>query len=188
MRPARELTGTFPEHGWHSDYPYHPGVLERERWQDDSVLGVQFNICVDEFRTDNAATQYLPDSSALRQWPTVAFNTGGTHMGKGVHRDVKQMTAPGGSALIYDSRTWHRACEELNASGEDRVAILNAVTPAWVLPMTDKQPATDRYNDSPTADMLTERERQDIDRLCNTATQAAPPGAPRIKRPERRPG
>jgi len=188
MRPAKELLGKFPPLGWHTDYPYHPGVLERERWGDDRPLGVQYNICVDEFRADNAATQYLPDSFALRQWPTEEFNTGGTRMGKGVHKDVEQMTAPSGSALVYDSRTWHRACDELNVSGEDRVAILNAVTPSWVLPMVDKTMSAKNYTIAETDNRLTIRERKDVKRLCHAKTRKPPKGAPTVKHPERRLG
>lgn len=181
MRPTKDLLGTFPEDGWHSDYPYHPGVFPQERWSDDSVFGVQFNICIDAFRADNAATQYVPQSHALRRWPPRAFNTGGTRVGQGTHRDVKQMEAPAGSALIYDARTWHRACDELNVSGEDRVAVLNAVAPSWVLPMTDKSRGTAVYRAAEVSDALNERERADIDRLCNAPTAAAPSWAPRLQ-------
>lgn len=182
MRPAKELLGTFPEQGWHSDYPYHPGVFPQDRWADDPVFGLQFNICVDEFRPDNAATQYLPGSHKLRRWPPIEFNTGGTRMGQGVHKDVAQMVAPAGAALIYDSRTWHRACDELNVSGENRFAILNAVAPSWVLPMTGKRHTSKLYSTSAVAAQLTRRERADIHRLCNEPTTPAPVGAPEIQR------
>ena len=188
MRPAKELLGKFPPLGWHTDYPYHPGVLERERWGDDRPLGVQVNVCVDEFRADNAATQFLPNSFALRQWPTEEFNTGGTRMGKGVHKDVAQMEAPSGSALVYDSRTWHRACDELNVSGEDRVAILNAVAPSWVLPMVDKAQSASTYRSSDTNAALTTREQKDIKRLCHAKTRKPPKGAPIVKHPIRTTG
>ena len=69
-------------------------------------------------------------------------------MGEGLHKDVKQFEAPAGSAILYDSRTWHRRCDEANVSGKDRIAILNAVTPSWVLPMSDKQAASDSYKTS----------------------------------------
>ncbi len=182
MRPAKELLGTFPESGWHSDYPYHPGVLPYENWADEQVMGIQFNICIDEFREDNAATQYQPGSHALCRFPPKEFNEGGTRMGEGVHKDVKQMLASAGSALVYDSRTWHRACDELNVSGEHRVAVLNAVAPNWVIPMTDKRAGSGSYRRSDTANQLTERERADIGRLCNDATYQTPVGAPLIRR------
>ena len=182
MRPAKELLGTYPESGWHSDYPYHPGVLPFENWSDANVMGVQFNICIDEFRADNAATQYQPGSHALCRFPPREFNEGGTRMGEGVHKDVRQMLAPAGSALVYDSRTWHRACDELNVSGEHRVAILNAVAPNWVIPMVDKRGGSRSYRRSETAAQLNDRERADIERLCNDPTYQAPVGAPRIRR------
>ena len=182
MRPARELLGTFPESGWHSDYPYHPGVLPFENWADAKVMGVQFNICIDEFRADNAATQYQPGSHALCRFPPKEFNEGGTRMGEGVNKEVRQMLAPAGAALVYDSRTWHRACDELNVSGEHRVAILNAVAPSWVIPMIDKRGGAKAYRRSGTKAALNARERATIERLCNDATYQAPVGAPRIRR------
>lgn len=49
----------------------------------------------------------------------------------------QQMCAPAGSVIMYDSKTWHRAPPERNVSGEDRIAILNAVTPRYIVPMID---------------------------------------------------
>ncbi|HKI73509.1 MAG TPA: hypothetical protein VJ998_02640, partial [Pseudomonadales bacterium] len=53
LRPARSLIGQFPASGWHSDYPYHHDVFPDDRWQDDAIYGVQYNICIDAFRADN---------------------------------------------------------------------------------------------------------------------------------------
>lgn len=177
LRPAKALIGTFPESGWHSDYPYHPGVLESARWGDAEPLAVQYNVCIDEFRQDNAATQFLPYSREKRAFPPMEFNEGGTRMGEGVHRDVEQMVAASGSVLIYDARTWHRACEELNTSGADRVAILNAVARSWVRPMADKSPGSLSYLKSLTPQHLNDRERSDIESLCLRKTQDAPQGS-----------
>lgn len=47
------------------------------------------------------------------------------------------MCAAAGSVILYDSKTWHRAASERNVSGSDRIAILNAVTPRFVVPMID---------------------------------------------------
>jgi len=178
VKPADELLGTFPELGWHSDYPYHPGVFPDDHFPEDPAFGVQFNFCIDDFRADNAGTQFVPGSHALCRRPPPEFNEGGTRMGEGVHKDVQQFQVPAGSALIYDSRTWHRACYELNVSGHDRKAILNAVTPNWVLPMMDKTDMRDRYHGSEMPSLLTDRERQDVERLCNRATQPTPEGMP----------
>ena len=91
LKPADLLRGTFPEEGWHSDYPYHAGVFPGDAWPERPVFGVQFNICVDEFRADNAATQYLPGSHLKRKRPTAEFNAGGTRMGPGRARRCAAM-------------------------------------------------------------------------------------------------
>jgi len=178
VKPAKELKGTFPEDGWHSDYPYHPGVFPDEDWPESPIFGVQYNICIDEFRAGNGATQFVPGSHFFCKRPPSEFNEGGTRMGEGVHQDVQQFHAPAGAALVYDSRTWHRRCDELNTSGRDRMAMLNAVTQSWVPPMWEKESIGHLYKGSDVPDMLTERQRRDIDRLCNRETQPRPEGMP----------
>ncbi len=178
LKPAKALKGTFPEGGWHNDYPYHPGVFPDEYWPETPIFGAQFNICVDRFEPANAGTQYLPGSHRLCQKPSIEFNRGGTRMGVGVHKDVRQMEASAGAALLYDSRTWHRGCHELNVSGQDRIALLNAVTPSWVRPMMDKHSVSREYLASDIPDALNARERRDVHRLCNSATMETPVGMP----------
>jgi ectoine hydroxylase-related dioxygenase (phytanoyl-CoA dioxygenase family) len=90
------------------------------------------------------------------------------------------MQAPAGAALIYDSRTWHRACPELNVSGEDRLAILNAVCPAWVRSMVDKQPGTKHYRASNMAAQLEPLVRDEIEALCHADRVQSPAGVPNI--------
>ena len=182
VKPAGTLRGTFPDRGWHTDYPYHPGVFPDDAWPEHPAMGVQFNVCVDAFRAENAATQYLPGSHLRRERPPLEFNTGGTRMGHGQHAGVRQWLAPAGSGLIYDSRMWHRACHELNASGQDRIAILNAVAPSYIRPMMDKSALGGAFPGSTVACRLTERERMDIERLCCRPTRPAPPGMPRLNR------
>jgi len=179
VKPAKALLGTFPDGGWHSDYPYHPGVFADDRWPDEPVYGVQFNVCIDAFRRDNGATQFLPGSFRLRHWPIDDFNRP-TRMGEPPHEAVEQILAPAGAALIYDARTWHRACYELNVSGENRLAILNAVAPAYVPPMLDKRPVGEQYAAGPVPADLTARERAEIERLCLAPTATPPPDAPRF--------
>jgi hypothetical protein len=187
LRPSKESIGAFPESGWHSDYPYHPDVYPEDRWQDEQVYGVQYNICIDEFRADNAATQFVPGSHRMRQFPPVEMNRGGTRMGTPPHEGVVQMLAPAGAALIYDARTWHRACTELNSSGRDRLAILNAVCPRWVRPMADKTRGTKQFVASGTAQQLNEREQNELNRLCHEKGAPPPDGAPSIGAKERQP-
>ena len=86
--------------------------------------------------------------------------------------------APAGAALVYDSRIWHRRCDELNTSGRDRMAILNAFAQSWVPPMWEKESIGRLYKRSDVPDMLTKRQRRDIDRLCNREAQPRPEGMP----------
>ena len=183
VKPADRLAGTFPEDGWHTDYPYHAGVLPADSWPEHPPLGVQFNICVDAFRDDNAATQYMPGSHLRRKPPPRELNTGGTRMGQGRHAGVRQWLAPAGAAIIYDARTWHRACNELNASRRNRIAILNAVAPSYIRPMMDKSALGKAFPGSPVAGSLTDRERTEIKRLCCRPTRPTPAGMPRLNSP-----
>ena len=180
LKPAKNLLGTHPVGGWHSDYPYHNGVFPNDEWPENPVYGIQYNVCVDDFRDETGATQFVPGSHSWCRPPSEEFNDTGNLMGQGVHKDVKQMTASAGAALIYDARTWHRACHELNVSGKDRVAFLNAVAPAWVRPMTDKTFLVEDYKQSEVPSLLTEREKGEIDRLCVKPTLPTPEDRPTL--------
>ncbi len=107
-------------------------------------------------------------------------------MGKGQHKEVAQFCAQAGAGLIYDARTWHRACHELNASGEDRIAFLNAVAPDWIRPMIDKAPVGELYAASEVPTELSARERSEVDRLCNSETRETPAGMPQLLERSRR--
>ena len=181
VKPAKEMLNTFPEGGWHSDYPYHPGVFPNEDWPAEPIFGAQFNICIDAFTAEAAATQFVPGSHRRLEFPNEAFNLGGTRMGVGQHAEVAQLLAPAGSALLYDARTWHRACHELNVSGGDRIAILNAVAPAWVRPMSEKTWMLPRWEDAPARAALTPRECAEIERLCMSETASTPEGMPALQ-------
>ena len=108
-------------------------------------------------------------------------------MGEGVHKEVSQMLAPAGAALIYDARMWHRSCDELNISGEDRVALLNAVAPDWVLPMIDRSKVAAAYRSSHVPAALSEREAADIERLFHSEPRQTPPGMPWLTPKQRDP-
>jgi hypothetical protein len=165
MRPAKKLRGERPEGGWHADYPYRDDFFEGNAFPEGLRLGVQCNICVDEFRPGNAGTQYIPNSHLNNTAPRADLNVGGTFMGTGAHKDVVQVHAPAGSAFIYDSKMWHRAAPELNESGADRVAILHAVTPSWIMPMMLRSNELERFQASPVREKLTKRELDDADAM-----------------------
>ena len=167
LKPAKKLLGERPPGGWHADYPYRPGRFTNDEWPEFPRLGVQYNICVDQFTGHNGATQFMPGSHLFKTAPTADWNANGTRMGVGVHKDVTQVEAPAGAAFIYDARVWHRACPELNESDADRVCILNSVLPSWVQPMSPRDEGAEMFQDSPARDILTPREVRDVERMCN---------------------
>ncbi len=181
LKPAKRLLGASSSGGWHADYPYHPGVFPDDRWPSSPPYGVQFNICVDSFRPDNGATEFVPGSHERCQVPPASLGVDGTRVGEGAQTSVRQLLAPAGAAIIYDARTWHRACPERNVSGVDRLAILNAVTPSWVAPMADRSPGASAYRASEVQPALTARERAEIDRLVDRPPTPPPPGAPALR-------
>eukprot|EP00747_Dinoflagellata_sp_TGD_P056426 gnl/TRDRNA2_/TRDRNA2_150081_c1_seq1.p1 gnl/TRDRNA2_/TRDRNA2_150081_c1~~gnl/TRDRNA2_/TRDRNA2_150081_c1_seq1.p1 ORF type:complete len:349 (-),score=25.84 gnl/TRDRNA2_/TRDRNA2_150081_c1_seq1:77-988(-) len=185
LRPASknrpgETAGGPGQNYWHTDYPYHSGRIPRRAWMDTVKLGVQYNICVDEFRSDNGATQFIPGSHLKNASPPSELNDNGVASQWG----AVQFTAPPGAAIMYDAKTWHRQCPELNRSGKDRIAILNAVSPAWVVPMLSKSVEASRYAKSSVPAELNPRDRRVLERMCCAPTSAGPdivsgaPGAP----------
>eukprot|EP00935_MAST-01C_sp_MAST-1C-sp1_P001837 g1837.t1 len=172
LKPARELVDTaLPLHargaaaGFHADYPYRVGRFLDDEWPEHMRLGVQYNVCVSAFRKDNGATQFIPNSHLIPHAPPHEVNEA-----LAVPADTVQLEAPAGAAFIYDSRLWHRACPELNVSGEDRIAILHAVTPSWIVPMVDRQAEAEAYAQSPVPAMLTPREKADMERMIALRT------------------
>ena len=89
------------------------GGFSDDEWPEYPALGVQYNICVDDFKASKGGTQFIPGSHLRKHGPGWKeygedVNIGGTKIGEGVHRDVVHVEAPAGSAFIYDSRLWHR--------------------------------------------------------------------------------
>jgi len=152
---GRHLQRDGPER-WHIDYPW-----------DQTNSAVQFNVCVDPFTERNGATQYVPGSHQEGRGPPDEFNKGVTRPGHGMHKHVKPMLAPAGAAIIYDSRTWHRACPEANISGSSRVGILNAVAKRSVKPMADRREDVQAYIKSGAGQELTEQQRLDMHHLLD---------------------
>ena len=81
------------------------------------------------------------------------------------------MVAPAGSVIMYDSKTWHRAPPERNRSGADRIAILNAVTPRYIVPMIDMKAdlenAVQASKSGEWDQHLTARERREMDAMLS---------------------
>ena len=133
--------------GWHSDYPYHWGVPAEGRVPAGTgqvVLGVQRNVCISEFSKVGGATvfklgSHTRDEGPPADWGTAELVYRPDYREKrglpynGVEADV--IEAPGGSIILYDARTWHRA--GVNRTDKKRGAMLQAMIPMYILPKND---------------------------------------------------
>lgn len=68
--------------------------------------------------------------------------------------------APGGSIILYDARTWHRA--GINRSQHKRAAMLSTFQTVDVVPKTDTKYAYGRLLKSPVYQELDAREQHEI--------------------------
>ena len=87
-----------------SDYPYRDGRFPADAFPPDVVLGVQCNICIDDFRADNAATMFCLGSHKVNTKPPAYYNEQGNE--GWLPPEAVQLEAPAGSAIVYDSRMW----------------------------------------------------------------------------------
>ena len=161
--------------GWHSDYPYHWGVPVRGHVptpSGETVLGVQRNFCVSPFTKMGGATAFKLGSHALDQGPPVEWGLASDHYQEGYREahglpytgpDADIIEAPGGSIILYDSRTWHRA--GVNRTDKKRAALLMAITPMYVMPKNDTSQSYKALLASAAYEKLNERERGEVERL-----------------------
>ena len=158
--------------GWHSDYPYHWGVPAPGKVPAHAggvVLGVQRNVCVSEFTRERGATAFKLGSHALDRPPPESWGSAAAHARPG-HRakhglpyhgpEADVIEAPAGSIILYDARMWHRA--GVNRTPHKRAAMLQAVTPMFVMPKNDTSRAYKHFIQSAAYQELTQRERADI--------------------------
>lgn len=82
---------------------------------------------------------------------------------KGQFEVADLVEAPGGSTLLYDARTWHRA--GINRTAHKRAAILQAMVPSYVMPKNDTTGPFKELLDSPVYELLDDRVKQEIERL-----------------------
>lgn len=161
--------------GWHSDYPYHWGVPAEGKvpvGTGQAVLGVQRNVCVSEFSKLGGATVFKLGSHARDEgppdaWGTVALALRDDYREKhglpynGPEADV--IEAPGGSIILYDARTWHRA--GVNRSDKKRAAMLQAMIPMYILPKNDTSQSYLEFIRSDAFAELNEREKTEFQSL-----------------------
>ena len=161
--------------GWHSDYPYHWGVPAQGRVPTPSgktVLGVQRNVCISPFTKVGGATAFKLGSHAKDQGPPAEWGVASDHYQVGYREahglpytgpDADIVEAPGGSIILYDARTWHRA--GVNRTDQKRAALLMAITPMYVMPKNDTSHSYKAFLASDTYEDLNERERIEVERL-----------------------
>ena len=166
--------------GWHSDYPYLWGIAANSSDGNrivphnalNLVLGIQRNLCVTEFNSENGATCFKLGSHRLGEGPPQEWGCGNTYKKeesrkqrglpyRGPEADV--IEAPAGSYVIYDARTWHRA--GVNRTNKKRAAMLQSVVPMYIMPFMETARPYKAFLESPLASQLTERERIEMEAL-----------------------
>ena len=167
--------GKRPVQGWHSDYPYHWGVPAPGRvpvQPGASRLGVQRNVCVSDFTKVGGATAFKLGSHARNEGPPDGWGTAARYASRnyraehglpynGPEADIVE--APGGSIILYDSRTWHRA--GVNRTDNKRAAMLQAMVPMYVMPKVDMSAAYKQFAASRVYRDITDRERTELEAL-----------------------
>lgn len=165
--------------GWHSDFPYLWGIDRHVgggripvRKTGDLVLGIQRNICVTDFTRSNGATRFKLGSHRRNVGPPADWGLGVAYRRPG-HRkrhglpyggpEADVIEAPAGSVLLFDARTWHRA--GLNETDGRRAAILQAVTPPYIMPFADSGAAFKTFAKSAPWQEITDRERRELESL-----------------------
>mmetsp|Transcript_22564 Transcript_22564/g.74814 ORF Transcript_22564/g.74814 Transcript_22564/m.74814 type:complete len:613 (+) Transcript_22564:694-2532(+) len=109
---------------------------------------------------------YMPRSHLENRWPDELNDNVGSLAGDPVHARARQFVAPRGAAVVYDSRLWHRRCDERNHSGKDRVNVLHAIARGGVCkPMIDMTVEAAAFLASTIPAEITARELRDVRRL-----------------------
>ena len=159
--------------GWHSDYPYHWGVPAPGQvpvQAGATRLGVQRNVCVSDFTKVGGATAFKLGSHARNEGPPDHWGTAALHAKAGYRAqhglpyngpDADIVEAPGGSIILYDARTWHRA--GVNRTDHKRAAMLQAMVPMYVMPKVDMSAAYKAFAASDVYRDITERERDELE-------------------------
>ena len=71
--------------------------------------------------------------------------------------------APAGTIILYDARIWHRA--GLNRTNRRRGAVIQAVTPGFIIPFYDTTAPFRSWLASDVPAQMTERERRELETL-----------------------
>ena len=167
--------GERPVQGWHSDFPYHWGIPAPGQvpvQPGASRLGVQRNVCVSDFTKVGGATAFKLGSHARNEGPPDDWGTAARYASRSYRAehglpyngpDADIVEAPGGSIILYDARTWHRA--GVNRTDNKRAAMLQAMVPMYVMPKVDMSAAYKQFAASQVYEDITERERAELEGL-----------------------
>ena len=107
---------------WHIDTP----LTQMPEPLPDIPIAVQNVWMLDDFTSDNGATQVVPGSHLTRKKPSWGYD--------GIEGEIK-LTAPAGSMAFWLSHTWHRSGP--NTTSDPRRAILAYYTRSWVSTWSD---------------------------------------------------
>lgn len=164
--------------GWHSDFPYLWGITGRSHdgrvptSSGPTVLGIQRNVCISDFTKVGGATAFKLGSHVEDQAPPKEWGRGSDYFQPGAREerglpytgpDADIIEAPGGSIILYDARTWHRA--GINRTDNKRAAMLQAMTPMYIMPFADTSGPYKSFVESDAYQELTGRERDEMRNL-----------------------
>lgn len=171
----RQDDGRRNVQGWHSDFPYHWGTGAKGQVPPGSGLGfvgVQRNVCVSDFTKVRGATAFKLGSHVHDSGPPETWGTAQIHGQPGYREqnglpyngpDADIIDAPGGSIILYDSKTWHRA--GVNRTEHPRAAMLQAMIPMYILQKNDTSQTYKSFLESDIYDELNDRVKSEIKNL-----------------------
>ena len=147
---------------WHSDIPYTRSASPQPVFpRKGPPKACNRNTFVSDFSYLNGATMFKPgshlvDSGPPDEWNAALKNDELPYGGP----EATVLEAPGGSMILYDARTWHRA--GYNRSDHKRAMMATNYETPDVLPKRDTRPACARLHQSPVYQELNAREQRDI--------------------------
>jgi len=147
---------------WHSDIPYTPSASPQPVFpRKGPPKACNRNTFVSNFSHLNGATMFTPGSHLVDSGPPDEWNAAledGELPYSGPEATV--LEAPGGSMILYDARTWHRA--GYNRSGRKRGMMATNYATQDVVPKRDTRPACERLHRAPVYQELNAREQRDV--------------------------
>jgi hypothetical protein len=182
---TREETG-----GWHCDTPYGWNEFKEHvertggRFPEPVArpLGVQCNICLDDYTPENGATLVVRGSCHNGTRPPAHLNAFHDETTNHAPPEASWATAPSGSVIMYHAATWHRL--SVNQSTRPRIGLLQSFVPDVVaeqpsdpgrrslissmeaLPGRVMSPAAfAQFKGTRVCAMLSDRERRDLQNL-----------------------